>query len=71
LLFVDLTPQLIYLFRKPLVNAATVAQLLDISPRSANELIKNMENLGLLREITGYKRNRIFCFEQYLELFLN
>jgi hypothetical protein len=48
-----------------------VAKVLDLSPRSANDLIKDLGNLDLLSEITGYRRNRIFVFKPYLELFLN
>lgn len=58
-----------YLFRKPMINAAMVAKVLDLSPRSANELIKDLESLNVLSEITGYRRNRIFVFKPYLELF--
>ncbi|MBW1854502.1 MAG: Fic family protein [Deltaproteobacteria bacterium] len=62
---------LFYLFRRPTINAAMVAKVLDLSPRSANDLIKDLGNLDLLSEITGYRRNRIFVFKPYLELFLN
>lgn len=31
--------------------------------------VAQLENIGLLREITGYARNRRFRFEPYLQLF--
>jgi len=44
-------------------------QALGISERTARDLIDEMEKIGILVEVTGYKRNRIFVFKEYLELF--
>jgi len=30
---------------------------------------KDFEKMDILNEITGYKRNRIFVFDDYLKLF--
>jgi hypothetical protein len=35
----------------------------------ANQLVNRLVDIGLLREITGYARNRRFRFEPYLRLF--
>ena len=40
-----------------------------VTKQTANALIKDFHNLGILKEQTGYKRNRIFLFEEYLRLF--
>lgn len=60
---------LLHLYQKPLINANSVAKLLDLTPRAANALIKDLESLGILKEMTGFKRNRLFMFEKYLHLF--
>ncbi len=62
---------LMYLYKKPIVNATVVAKNLGLSSRATNELLKDMENMGLLKEMTGYKRNRVFAFDPYLKLFLD
>lgn len=36
---------------------------------TANALINDFYNLEILREQTGYRRNRIFVFADYLKLF--
>ncbi|WP_240127075.1 Fic family protein [Thermomonas alba] len=57
------------LFDHPIVNVATVREWLDLTPAGANQIVSRLEDIGLLREITGYARNRRFVFEPYLRLF--
>jgi len=38
-------------------------------PGRANQIVARLEGIGLLREITGYARNRRFRFKPYLQLF--
>jgi Fic family protein len=58
-----------YLFTKPVVNTGEVCELLDVTPRTTNHLINEFVNHGILKEQTGYRRNRIFRFEKYVKLF--
>ena len=58
------------LYRRPVVTVAEVARALGISAPTANTLVADFERLGVLRELTGYARNRVFAFETYLNLFL-
>lgn len=58
------------LYRKPVVNAAELAEGLGITHPTANTLLRDFIRLGLLREVTGAARNRLFVFESYLDLFL-
>ena len=57
------------LFDHPIVNVATVSSWLSVTPMSANNLVNRLVEAGLLREITGYARNRRFRFDPYLRLF--
>jgi len=57
------------LFDHPIVTVATVRDWLGITPVGANQIVSRLEAVGLLREITGYARNRRFRFEPYLKLF--
>lgn len=57
------------LFQRPLVNINVVAALLGTTFPTASRLVSSFEDLGLLREITGQKRSRLFRYEPYLALF--
>jgi Fic family protein len=57
------------LFDHPIVNVATVRRWLGVTPAGANQLVNRLVDIGLLREITGYARNRRFRFDPYLRLF--
>ncbi|MEM1002168.1 MAG: Fic family protein [Bacteroidota bacterium] len=58
-----------YLYTKPIINAATVVQVIDKSPASAYKLLRSLEELKIVSEITGSERGRLYMFTDYLELF--
>ncbi len=57
------------LYSKPVVDSMDVASELSISNTTAIRLIDDFIKLGILKEITGFKRNRIFTFEDYIKMF--
>lgn len=58
------------LYRKPMVTAAYLEQELRLSHPTVNALLRDFIRLGVLREVTGAARNRLYVFEPYLELFI-
>jgi DNA-binding IclR family transcriptional regulator len=58
-----------YLYSKPIVDANEIANSLEINIATAHRLIQDFERLDILKEQTGYRRNRIFVFDDYLKLF--
>ena len=60
---------LIELFSSPATNVAKAAKHLKISLSPANTLVNEMEKLKILKEMTGFSRNRIFYLHDYLNLF--
>ncbi len=58
-----------YLYSKPVVTVADVMKNLEVTKPTANTLINDFYNLGILKEQTGFRRNRIFVFADYLKLF--
>ncbi len=57
------------LYSKPVVDSMDVASGLSISNTTAIRLIDDFIKLNILKEITGFKRNRIFTFEDYIKMF--
>jgi Fic family protein len=58
------------LYRRPMINTAAVSKELGISQVSADQLVKSFVDAGILKELTGFKRNRLFQFSRYFKLFL-
>ena len=56
------------LFDRPLVNVNLVRDSLGISFAWANALVGQFEDAGLLNEITGGRRRRVFRYDAYLVL---
>ncbi|MGE5206762.1 MAG: Fic family protein [Chlamydiota bacterium] len=62
-------PLLDFLFEQPLVTISVVEQRLKCVYVTAGKLVEQFARLGLLKEITGYRRNRRYRYEPYLTLF--
>jgi len=58
-----------HLYRYPITTVKTVQDLTSTSYPAANNLIKQLVKTGILVEMTGYKRNRRFSYQPYLDLF--
>ena len=57
------------MFAQPIINAKLATKELDMAFSSANLLLKSLTHLGILKEVTGFSRNRLFVLEKYLNLF--
>ncbi|EKB48480.1 Fic family protein [Cecembia lonarensis] len=57
------------LYRQPIVDVGQVEKMLDVHNSTANRMIRDFQELGILEELTGFKRNRIFAFKEYINLF--
>jgi Fic family protein len=58
-----------YLYSQPITDMQATAKALDISIPTAARLLNDMVRINILIEITGFKRNRVFTFEKYINLF--
>lgn len=56
------------LFRRPIVNVNNIAEITGLTYQSANKLVNELERLGILVEVTGGKRNRVYEFREYMDV---
>ena len=54
--------------RRPLISVKEVCQKTDLSFPTVNSAIQKLKDIGLLHEITGKRRNRIFAYQAYLDI---
>jgi len=57
------------LYQTPLLSVNALSEKLDVTHQTANRIVRELVDLGVLREITGFRRNRMFVFDDYLALF--
>jgi Fic family protein len=62
-------PLLNLLFEQPLVTITAVEKRLKCVYVTASKLVEHFVRLGILKEITGQRRNRRYRYEPYLALF--
>ncbi len=60
-----------YLYARPVIDIKAIAVHLNTTTNTATALIRDLVNNGVLEEVTGQRRNRLFVFQQYIALFRN
>jgi Fic family protein len=64
------TSTVLRVFRKlcerPLVTLNQVCEQTGLSFPAATKAMQTLERIGIVREITGHRRNRVFAYQQYL-----
>jgi Fic family protein len=57
------------LFGTPMVRIKDVERILSLKNPNALAIVTKLEQLNILKEITGNQRNRVFSFFEYVKLF--
>lgn len=58
-----------HLYARPVVDVKWAAHITGASTNTAATLVTDMVSFGVLTEVTGQRRNRLFVFQDYLNLF--
>lgn len=59
-----------HLYQNPIVSIKRVSSLLECPTNTANNLISDFVKLGILEQLTERKRNRLFVFKEYIQIFI-
>ncbi len=65
----NLLRSLDHLFVQPITTPQLLATALDVRYATANNLVARLVEIGVLTEMTGYRRNRRFVYQRYVDLF--
>jgi len=57
------------LYRMPILRVRDVEAITSLSNPNALALVSKFVKLGILKETTGYKRNRVYSYSDYIKLF--
>jgi Fic family protein len=58
-----------HLYKKPIISPNETVNLIKKTYKTAYNLIADLEKIGILKEITGTQRNKLYSFEKYINLF--
>jgi len=58
-----------HLYQRPILTVTEVQKLTNTTYTAANNLVSRLAEVGILREATGYKRNRVFRYQTYIDIF--
>ncbi len=58
-----------FLYQRPIISISDIIEPLNVSKPTASSLVKEFEDKGILKEITGYERNKLFAFDKYLNIY--
>ncbi|MFC1533844.1 Fic family protein [Thermodesulfobacteriota bacterium] len=56
------------LLERPIATAGWLVKKTTISPATVNKCLSHLENLGIVSELTGRKRNRLYSYTRYIEI---
>ena len=56
------------LMGRPITASKWLVEQTGITPATVNKSLENLQRLGIVRELTSRKRNRIFSYTGYLEI---
>lgn len=60
-----------YFYDEPYSTRKKISEALEMPESTVNGVINGLKSANIIRETTGYSRNQIFVFSEYVEIFLS
>ncbi len=57
-----------YMQKRPIANIGAIAKALQLSVPTVTAALQHLAGIGIVKEITGGRRNRVFCYPRYLAI---
>jgi Fic family protein len=54
--------------KRPVVSVPSAVKALGVTAPTVRNAVKNLEKLGMLREITGKQRDRVYVYDPYMKI---
>ncbi len=56
------------LMEHPIATSGSLVEKTGITPATVNKALRHLEDLGIVKELTAQKRNRLFSYADYIEI---
>jgi len=53
---------------RPLASSNWITEKTQLSPATVNTCLRELEKISIIKEVTGQKRNRLYCYEEYIRI---
>lgn len=54
--------------QRPIISVTAACKALDLTHPAVNKSLRKLEEMNIVREITGRKRNRLFAYDGYIQI---
>jgi Fic family protein len=56
------------MLERPIISSGILVEKTQLSAATVNSCLRNLEDIGIVREITGHKRNKLYSYTKYIEI---
>ena len=60
-----------YFYNEPYSSRKKISEALEMPESTVNGVITGLKNANIIKETTGYSRNQVFVFAEYVDIFLS